>query len=204
MLLQKVVPGKHLVTARIDGVPAYAATVVVEPKKTIEVVASYASTAGGSAVGKVADAIALNAVPKEAVASASEAGKSVGASWVVFGAMARDDDRFRVHTYVVDVAATQVAALEELSFDLELLTAESDVLRIVKNARAKVDTFSEGQPSFARIERRIRTQSTVNKVNASPEMIVAKSPTGKKKTRDVRPVFRPLKGGSIVIKDEEE
>jgi len=205
VLLERVVPGKHLITARIEGAPAYASTITVEAKKTVEVIATYTDTAGGSAVGTVTDALAKNSVPKIAVTAATEAGKKANAGWVVFGALAKDDDRFRVHTYVVDVNAGQVAELEELSFDLEMLTAESDVLRIVTNARAKIDGFSDGKAEIKKIAKRMRSQNLVNKVNASPEIALAKSPTkSKKKAKGRRPIFRPLKGGSITIKDEEE
>ena len=207
VLLQDIVPGKHIVQARIEGAPVFATTVNVVASKKTEVLATYSNTLGGSAVGRVTDAVAQNGVPKEAVASAAEAGKTAGADWVVFGGIARDDDRFRVHTYVVDAQAEKIAKLDELSFDLEMLTAESDVLRIAQNANAIVDDFPDGRTALAVIERRARAQSNINRVSASPDAETAGakvSPIVKKNGDRRRPVFRPLKGGSIVIKDEEE
>ena len=206
VLLEKVVPGRHVIVARIDGVTPFATTVTVKAGEKLEVVARYAGTMGGDQVGAVTDAIAQNTIPAKAVSSAAAAGKGAGAKWVIFGAMAKDDDKYRVHTYVLDIAGSKIKELPSLNFDLELLTAESDVLRIVRDATATIEAFpADAIASIKTIETRMRATNTTNRFNASPQFAdvsADETPTAKKKGR--RPVFRPLKGGKIMIKDEEE
>ncbi len=211
VVLEKVLPGRHLVLARIEGVPPFGAIVEVTPGKQTKVIAQYANTAGGSDVGRAAEAVSRNEIPKDAVESAARAGKQVGAQFVVLGAMVRNqnDDKFRVHTFVVSVASAEVVAAEQISFDLDFLTAESDVLRIVRSVQAAMEGKSKGGAAIARIDDRVRGSSTVNRVDGSPDALAAaralERKRGLKKTKDgKRPVFRPLKGGSLVIKDEEE
>ena len=56
------------------------------------------------------DAIAQNSIPAKAVESAASAGKEAGAKYVICGGIAKDEDHFRVHTYVVDVGASKITA----------------------------------------------------------------------------------------------
>lgn len=205
VLLKKAVPGKHLLQARLDGVPPFAAVVEVKAGKKSEFAVSFGNTMGGSSVGAVADALAKNRIPKAAVQSAAKAGRDAGAKFVVAGAMARDEDKFRVHTFVVDVGASAISSLDVVNFDLELLTAESDVLRVVQAIDKKVTGFSGGEPAVATIDKRIREQSTVNEVNAEPPKFAEKSSSEEAKgDKTSRRVFQPLKGGTITIKDEED
>ena len=211
VVLEKLLPGRHLVLARIEGVPPFGAMVDVAAGKQSKVLAQYANTAGGSDVGRAAEAVSRNEIPKEAAESAARAGKQVGAQFVVLGAMVRNqnDDKFRVHTFVVAVPTAAVVAAEQISFDLDFLTAESDVLRIVRSIQTAMDGKTKGSPSIAKIDDRVRGSSTVNRVDASPDLAAASraldKKRGPKKAKDgKRPVFRPLKGGSLVIKDEEE
>lgn len=205
VLLKKVVAGKHLIGAKIEGVPPYAGVIDVKPGKKNEFTVSFANTMGGSAVGAVADAMAQNSIPKKAVESAAQAGKEAGAAYVVLGALAKDEDRFHVHPYVVQVQTAKIAPLDVVDFDLELLTAESDVLRIVQNVASVVNRFSGEEKAVATIEKRIRSTNTVNEVAAAPSV---SNDDGKRESADkkkaARSVYQPLKGGTIKIKDEEE
>lgn len=205
VLLDKVVPGKHLVVAQVPDVNAWGAVVNVPPKGKVEVRATFSGTLGGSSVGRVTDAIAENAIPKNAVEAAASAGKEAGAPYVIFGGMAKDDDKFRVHSYLVEAKTAKIVPLESVSFDLELLTAETDVLRIANAAHDAITKFPpSAQAQVAQIERRIKAQSNVTKVDASPEYADAgavRRPGAKQK--GPRSVFKPLKG-NIEIKDEKE
>lgn len=207
VLLEKVVPGRHLLGARVEGVPPYAKVIDVKPGKRSEVMVAFDDITGGSAVGAVSDAIAENAIPRKAVESAAQAGKEAGAAFVVTGALVKDNDRFHVHTYVVDVAKVQIKALDVVDFDLEMLTSESDVLRVVQNINATVSGFGSGESSVPMIEKRARAQTTVNQVSAAPTITAedVRRPGEVAKTKeDKRPIFKPLKGTKVEIKDEEE
>jgi hypothetical protein len=204
VILKKVVPGKHLLGAKIEGVPPFAAIVDVKPAKN-DFTVVFANTVGGASVGTVADAIAENAIPKKAVEAAAAAGKEAGAAYVVLGALAKDDDRFHVHTYVVDVAKASIKPLDVVDFDLELLTAESDVLRVVQNIHSVIGAYASTETSVGVIERRINKQPTVNEVAAAPSL--AADETAKKTPGDGKKVIRgpvkPLSAGTIEIKDEK-
>ncbi len=205
VVLQNAVPGKHLLTAEVEGVPRYGGIVDVKGGKKTTFTVSFGGSVGGDSVGDVADAIAANALPKAAVKSAVMAGKSAGAKYVVAGGLAKDEDHFNVHTMVVDVNSGAVQHLRVVNFDLELLTAEADVFQIVGAIDESVKGF-KGSPAVATIEKRIRTQSTVNEVDAAPAKLDRRGriKDNDRKKDDKRRVFKPLTGGTIIIKDEEE
>jgi hypothetical protein len=202
--LKKAVPGKHLITASIDGVPPAGAIVTIDDKKEGEFTISFAATRGGNAVGHVAEAIAQNELPTKAVQSAVQAGRDASAKYVVVGGMAKADDHFRVHTFVVDVEKSAVKPLEVVKFDLDLLTAESDVLRIVRGIEGSVAQFAGGQNEVKRIEDNLKVQSTVNEVIAAPTFASARTKKADAKKDDKRQIFKPLKESNVKIKDEEE
>jgi hypothetical protein len=203
--LKKAVPGKHLISAAIDGVPPAAAIVTIDEKKDGEVTISFGATMGGDAVGRVAESIAQNELSSKAVQSAVQAGKDASAKYVVLGGMAKADDHFRVHTFVIDVEKSSVKPLEVVKFDLDLLTAESDVLRIVRSIEGSVAEFAGGQPEVKKIEDKLKVQSTVNEVIAAPSFTTRNDRAKKDdKKDDKRQVFRALKEGKVKIKDEEE
>jgi hypothetical protein len=206
VLLKKVVPGKHLIGAKIEGVPPFAAIVDVKAGAKNEFTAVFSNTMGGASVGIVADALAENAIPKKAVEAAAAAGKDAGAAFVVLGALAKDDDRFHVHAFVVDVAKSSIKPLDVVDYDLDLLTAESDVLRLVQNIHATVGSYSGTESSVTMIEKRINKQPTINEVAAAPSMVedsTAKKAPGEQAQKK-RTVFQPLKSGKVEIKDEQD
>lgn len=202
VLLTKAVPGKHLLGAIIDGVPPYAALVEIKPGKKNEFTANFGGVVGGDTVGDVAEAITTNGLTLKAVGAAVKAGQSAGAEFVVLGGLTKDDNHFNVYNFVVDVKSGLVRPLEQVNFDLDLLTAESDVLRVVQQIAASVAAFSEGKPQIAAIDAKVRSQSVVNEVNAAPTLVaqakVQKVPAGK----TPRGPITKGKGGTIQIKDE--
>jgi hypothetical protein len=204
VLLKKVVAGKHLIGATIEGVPPYAAVVDVKPQKKNEIVVTFQETMGGSAVGVVADALARNSIPKKAVESAAQAGKEAGAQFVVLGALAKDEDRFHVHPFVVEVASAKIAQLGIVDFDLDLLTAESDVLRVVQGVSDSVGKFTSNDKEVQVIDKRIKMQSTVNEIAAAPSLTDEGGKREAGGAKKSRAIYKPLKGGKVTIKDEEQ
>ncbi|MBI4820896.1 MAG: PEGA domain-containing protein [Deltaproteobacteria bacterium] len=203
VLLQKVVPGLHLIRATVEGVPPFASLVRVTSGKRVELVATFSGTAGGDAVGKVTDAIATNTLPAEAVSAAATAGKDSGATFVVFGAMAKAENRYTLHTYVVNVAESKLSALDVASFDLDMLTAESDVLKIVQGAHSRIESFTRPEVAVAKIESKLRPESTVKSVSAAPQLLGSNGPKEVVKKAGPRGPIKSLSGSTIDIKDEE-
>jgi hypothetical protein len=202
VLLTKAIPGKHLLGARAEGVPGYRTVVTIPAGKKAEFTVNFGGTVGGDAVGDVADAIARNALPKEAVERAAAAGKSVGAAFVVAGGLVKDENHINVHTLLVNVETRQVLALEPVEFDQEMLTAESDVLRVVRSIDAATRSFAGGQPQLAVLDKKAREQKIVNEVSAAASLKTeARGPAKAGEKKETRKVFGPLKGGTIEIKD---
>lgn len=207
--LTKALPGKHLVQAELDGVPTAAAVLTLKPGKNPEFTVAFGDTWGGVAVGAVADAIAENKLSKAAIDKAVEAGKSAEVAYVVAGGMANDTvaARFNVHTFVINVGSGGVMQLDVQNFDLDMLTAESDVIRVVRNVERAVKDFSAAKGAVASIEGRVQPQSVVNSFEAKPDFSTNTSkrrgPTTRKPASR-RPI-KVLKGsGSIRIKDESD
>ncbi len=206
VLLTNVVPGRHVITAQIEGVPLAQAVVKVDSGKRADLTVSFSGTLGGEAVGLVTDAIAKNGLDKKAVEAATRAGKDAGAAFVVAGGLAKDDDHFKVHTFVIEVASGTVLPLDVQRFDLDMLTAESDILRVVQSVQSAVGAFSKGQPQVASINGKLKTQSIVNEVSAKPMLAnldpkTDKAAKAREKDRPRGPI-KALGGTGPRIKDE--
>lgn len=170
--LESALPGKHILHARIDGVPQAGLVVTLRPGKNREVTVSFDNTWGGVAVGAVADAIAENKIPEGAVKKAIEAGKEAGVEFVVAGGMAQDKvaAKFNVHTFVVNVASGGIAQLPMTNFDLDMLTAASDVIRIVRAVEDKVKDYSDAKRAISSIESKVRPIVLATNFNAKPTL----------------------------------
>lgn len=206
--LEEALPGKHLLQAEVEGVPTAAQVVTIQAGKNDEVTVSFGDTWGGVAVGAVADAIAENQLSADAVKKAVEAGKEAGVAFVVAGGMALDKvaAKFNVHTFVVNVATGGVMQLDVTNFDLDMLTAASDVIRIVRAVEASVKDFGDAKRAVASIESKVRPQSIINEVDAKPDFsIQTRTASRRPKRPSVRRPIKVLKGsGTLRIKDEED
>ncbi|MEO1338560.1 MAG: hypothetical protein AAFV29_23155, partial [Myxococcota bacterium] len=206
VLIDRVLPGKHIITARVDGVPPFGAVVMVEADGKTAFALDFAGVVGGAAVGDVADAIAQNELSKAAVAQAVKAGKNADAAFVVVSGLAKDrvGNDLNAHTFVVNVATGGIQRLSPLDFDSELLTAESDVIRVVRQVENAIKNFEPSAQGATTIEKRTSglASSTLNRVSGAPPR--PSQQRAQSQSRGPRKVFRALEGGTIRIKDEEE
>lgn len=205
VLLQKAVPGKHLIAAQVAGVPPYKAIVEVKSGAKSEYRVTFGGTKGGPAVGEVTDAISTNALSKDAVNAAVNAGKAAGADYVVAGGMSKGEDHFKMHTFVVDVKSGKMQPLDMIKFDLDLLTAEADVIRIARQVETSVKSFSAPKPMIASIDATVRSTTTINEVSAAPDTSALAGPAKTKTTKKDGPrrVFGAVKDNKVKIKDEK-
>ncbi len=202
VLLQKAVPGKHLLGAFVKGVPAYKAIVEVKSGTKTAYRVTFGGTTGGVEVGEVTEAISINNLTKATVKAAVKAGKNAGASYVVAGGMSKGEDHFKVHTFMVDVKTGKMQPLDVVKFDLDLLTAEADVIRIARQIETAMKAFSAPKPMIAMIDARVRSKKTINKVDARPDTSgFTKRKRRATKRKGPRKVLRAVKGGTIRIKD---
>lgn len=198
--LQEVLPGKHLLSAEAEGAEPTRAVIEVKPGQETEYVIAFGQTVGGPTVGRVADAISENTLSSEAVDAAQKAGQSADARYVVLGGLAKDEDHFNVHTFVLDVPSGKLKQLDVTQFDLDLLTAESDVLRVVLGVEQALDSFDGALASAQTIEQRIRRAETVNSVSAEPDLSTRRTVKKKKKKKKK---IGPIKAiNDIDIKDD--
>jgi len=204
VLLQQAVPGKHLLGAIVDGVPAYKAIVEVKSGKKTEYRVTFGGTKGGVEVGEVTDAISTNSMSKAAVKAAVKAGQNAGAEYVIAGGMSKGEDHFKMHTFVVEVKSSKMQPLDVVKFDLDLLTAEADVIRIARQVENAMKKFDAPKPMIAMIDRGVRSSRTVNKVDARPDTsgLTSRSRRKVKKKNGTRVIFKAIKGGKIKIKDD--
>lgn len=206
VLLQQAVPGKHLLGAVVDGVPPYKAIVEVKSGKKTEYRVTFGGTLGGVEVGEVTDAISTNTLSKAAVQAAVTAGKNAGAEYVLAGGMSKGEDHFKMHTFVVEVKTGKMQPLDVVKFDLDLLTAEADVIRIARQVETAMKTFSAPKPMIAMIDAGVRSSTTINEVDARPDTssLSSRSKSRNKDDDDGKPrrVFGAVKGGKIKIKED--
>jgi hypothetical protein len=189
--LVKVLPGKHIIGARAEGVDR--SRMVVEVEDQAEVTIGFGKTVGGSAIGRVADAIAENALPAPALEAARQAGREAKAGYVVLGGLAKDVDHFNVHTFVLDVGSGKVSKLEVTQFDLDLLTAASDVLRVVLGVEEAIEDFDGTQTEVKTIEAQIRPTEVVNEVDGSPDLAQRTADRKPKQDKDGNRPIKPLR-----------
>lgn len=199
--LSGVVPGTHLLSAQRDGVPPYAAFVTVKARSTTKHLVSFDGIEDGATLGKIAGTLTRNTLDGRTLRSIQGLAKKAKAAYTVTGGIAAADGKLRVHTLLIDGQSGKVVALEPVAFDSELLTAESDVLKIVRSLEASIQSFSGGTSAIAQIDPTIAAQSAIAEVNAAPDL--KQSRASQRSTRGPRKVFQPLKGGTIQIKDDE-
>ena len=93
---------------------------------------------GDIAAGHVSRAIANNEIIEDTISAAGAADAQEDATFVVFGGLGRQTDDFEVHTFVVDVEHRAIARLDRTRFDFELLTTDTDALRVALDAKHAV------------------------------------------------------------------
>ncbi len=188
--LLRVPPGKHILSATVEGAKPTHAILTVPSGKKLEYTVAFGETVGGPSVGKVADSITENSLPKDAVAAAQSAGKAAAVDFVVVGGLAKDEDHFNVHTFVLDVPSGKLKQLEVSQFDLDLLTAESDVLRVVIGVEQSLESFDGALASANDIDKGIRRTAVVTEVEAGPDFSVRRKKVKKKVRKGPRKVIR--------------
>lgn len=201
--IENVVSGEHLLSAQVEGVLPFASMVQVAPNAQTRFTVEFKNVLGGSAVGAIADDLAENKFSSAKVQTARLAGRDAKADFVVLGAIAQNDANFAVYAFVIDVKTGGLHQLKTVSFDKEMLTAESDVLRLVVQIEGLMKSFQSNATQIARIETRVSPRQIMSVIDGNmeaPSKVTRKKPSRKGPRR----VYRALRGGNIKIKDDEE
>lgn len=109
------------------------------------------------------------------------------------GGLAKDVDHFNVHTFVLDVGSGKVSTLDVTQFDLDLLTAASDVLRVVLGVEKALESFDGAQTDIRSIDAKVRSTKVVNEVDGGPDLASRTVKRDDKPTRDTNRPIKPLR-----------
>ncbi|MBK8012716.1 MAG: PEGA domain-containing protein [Deltaproteobacteria bacterium] len=205
--INDVIAGKHFISAMGEGVRSIAHAVEIAPERATEFVATFGDTVGGRSVGPLSDALMDNQITAQTVADAVAAGKQEDAAFVALAGITKDEERMHVHGYVVDVSTARIRPLDVVALDLDLLTAESDILRMVRGVAKQIRERGEGKTEVGKIDPRAIHANIVSEVSAKraesgAESVGRPGKTGKE--RGPRKVYGPLNRGSVSIKDDDE
>ncbi len=147
MMMNEVLPGAHWVRVEKASEPAQVKKLLVRSKNTILVEFDGAGaeppSGGDEAVG-VLGGIAKNALEKTHLEQLRATGKRAGASFVIFGSIYRTDTAFNIYTSLLVVSDGSVGRLQEIAFDLDMLSAQIEVFKLADDAKKQC---AAGKPS---------------------------------------------------------
>ena len=146
--LEDALPGVHWIRVERPGDPVRVKKLNIPSKQTT--VVEFAGAPGSeaeepSAVGVLA-ALAANQVGEEHVAQLQAAGKKAGADLVMFGAIYKSDTAYNIRTAYLRVKDGSVGRLQDIAFDLDMLTAEIEVYKLADDATSQAKSGQLSEP----------------------------------------------------------
>lgn len=148
LVLTDVLPGEHWVRVERPGEAVQVKKIRVRGDKTLDVEFSGAGDdepAPAAAAG-VMGAIAGNKVGADDVAALAKAGKKAGADFVMFGGIYKTDTAYQIRTAFVAVGSGKVGRVTDIAFDLDMLSAEIEVFKLVEDAKNQAEAGALSQP----------------------------------------------------------
>ncbi|MGF1511732.1 MAG: PEGA domain-containing protein [Myxococcota bacterium] len=188
LLLENVLPGRHVLTATSEVLGRIHRLVDVGPNRRVEVTMASERTSGGQELGMVSRSVAENTLSSEAVRSAQTLGRAAGAHYVLITGMARVLDIFKVHPFLVSVHSGRLATIRPQVLDLALLTAGSDLGSVVSSVERATRSFEGSSRSMSSIEPSARFSAAVRRVDAEPAFKAAPETPEQSTPRRKRPV----------------
>jgi hypothetical protein len=136
ILLREALPGDHWIRVERPGESPLVKKVQARGKTTlvVEFEGGGGAKEESSPVG-VLGAIAKNQVGPEHVKQLAGAGRRAGADFVMFGAIFTTDTAYQIRTAYVRVKDGAVGRLLDVAFDLDMLSAEIEVFKLVEDAK---------------------------------------------------------------------
>lgn len=186
MMMNEVLPGAHWVRVEKASEPAQVKKLLVRSKNTIlvEFDGAGAEPASGAdeAVG-VLGGIAKNALEKTHLEQLRATGKRAGASFVIFGSIYRTDTAFNIYTSLLVVSDGSVGRLQEIAFDLDMLSAQIEVFKLADDAKkqcaaGKPNTVITEQPYLLapKLDLKPKKKAVVAGKEARIENVIAAPP----------------------------
>ena len=154
IMLKEALPGDHWVRVERPGEAPLVKKIQARGKTTL--VVEFEGGGGGakedsSPVG-VLGAIARNSIAAEHVKQLAGAGRRAGADFVMFGAIFTTDTAYQIRTAYVRVKDGSVGRLLDVAFDLDMLSAEIEVFKLIEDAKKQTSgEFARPitEPTFA-------------------------------------------------------
>jgi tetratricopeptide (TPR) repeat protein len=140
--LKEALPGNHWVRIERPGEPVQVKKISVKAQRTIVVEFEGGESSGDSgatAVG-VLGAIAANDITRDHIAQLKAAGSRAGADYVMIGGIYKTDTAYMIRTAYVHVKDGVVGRLVDISFDLDMLSAEIEVYKLAEDAKNQATT----------------------------------------------------------------
>jgi len=111
----------------------------------VELGAAAAAAEEAPAAG-AAEALAANAVSADHVAQLKAAGAKAGAELVLFGGIYRTETAYEVRTLLLTVKDGAVGRAQPVSFDLDFLTAQLEVFKLVSDVKGQAEAGKLSAP----------------------------------------------------------
>jgi hypothetical protein len=148
LVLTDVLPGEHWVRVERPGEAVQVKKVRVGGGKTLEVEFAGASAEAPApeASAGVLGAIASNKVAPEDADALAKAGKKAGADFVMFGGIYKTDTAYQIRTAYVAVTTGKVGRITDIAFDLDMLSAEIEVFKLVDDAKNQAQAGALARP----------------------------------------------------------
>jgi hypothetical protein len=138
--LEEALPGVHWIRVERPGEPVLVRKVDARSKQTTVVeLGAPAAPADEAPAADAAAGIAANQVAAEHVAQLRAAGTKAGADLVLFGGIYRTDTAYEVRTALLSVKDGAVGKVQAVSFDLDFLTAELEVFKLVSDVKGQAE-----------------------------------------------------------------
>lgn len=152
IVLEEALPGSHWIRIEQPGEPVQVRKIRARGKKTLVVEFSGAGNAPAAdvATGGVLGAISGNKVGEDEVAQLVRAGKKAGADFVLFGGIYKTDTAYQIRTAYLKVRNRKVGRLTEIAFDLDMLSAEIEVFKLVDDVKKQAEAGTLSQTEDAR------------------------------------------------------
>lgn len=135
----EALPGTHWLRVERPGESPQVKKIVLKSKRTIlvEFEGGEAGAEPSTAVG-VLGAIAKNSLDKAQIGQLRAAGKRAGTAYVMIGAIYKTDTAYNIYTSLISVDDGSYGRLVDIAFDLDMLSAQIEVFKLVEDAKKQI------------------------------------------------------------------
>lgn len=139
IVLEDALPGRHWIRIEQPGEAVQVRAIRARGKKTLVVDFKGAASDPQPQANRagVLGAVSANAVAATHIKQIAKAGKKAGADYVLVGGIYKTDTAYQIRSAYVDVRGVRIGRLTEIAFDLDMLSAEIEVFKLVDDAKTQ-------------------------------------------------------------------